>query len=102
LGGVVQHPHPNRHAAYYADKNMDSFPRAEIAGAHRQSRAMNNVEAMRSYAAAVSGVTTAWARDGKRCKRLNLDTNTLVVFAADQGMNGGHGGFWASAIIRAR
>jgi len=27
-------------------------------------------------------------------KRLGLDTNTLVVFASDQGLNAGHSGYW--------
>ena len=95
LGGVVTHPHPNQHAAFYSDKNMDSFPRAEVSPQLTGNRAaMNNIEAMRSYAAAVSGVDDGVGRVMEALKRLNLDTNTLVVFAADQGMNGGHGGFW--------
>jgi arylsulfatase A-like enzyme len=95
LGAVVQHTHTNRHTAYYADKPMDSFPRAKVnpwATANKVS--VNNVTSMRSYAAAVSGLDDGIGRVTETLRRLNLDTNTLVVFSADQGMNGGHGGFW--------
>lgn len=95
LGAVVQHPHTNRHTAYYADKPMNSFPRAEVNPWMRANKvSVNNVESMRSYAAAVSGLDDGIGRVMETLRRLNLDTNTLVVFSADQGLNGGHGGFW--------
>jgi arylsulfatase A-like enzyme len=95
LGNVVLQPHTNRHAAYYADKNMDSFPRAPVHPSQTGNRAaMNNVTAMRSYAAAVSGLDDGMGRVLETLRRLNLETNTLVVFAGDQGLSGGHGGFW--------
>ncbi len=95
LGSAVQQPHKNRHTEYYADKNMDSFPRAEINPTlTANGPSMNKVESMRSYAAAVSGMDDGVGRVMETLKRLKLDTNTLVIFAADQGMNGGHGGFW--------
>jgi arylsulfatase A-like enzyme len=55
---------------------------------------VNNVKSMRSYAAAISGVDDGIGRVMETLKRLGLDTNTLVVFAADQGLNAGHGGYW--------
>jgi arylsulfatase A-like enzyme len=95
LGAAVQRPHTNRHTAYYADKPMDSFPRAKVnPWVTGNKAAVNNVECMRSYAAAVSGLDDGIGRVMETLRRLNLDTNTLVVFSADQGMNGGHGGFW--------
>lgn len=96
LGGVVQSPHTNRHTAYYADKPMNSFPRAEVHAWQRGAgrNCVNNVDCMRSYAAAVSGLDDGIGRLMETLRRLNLETNTLVVFAADQGLNGGHGGFW--------
>ena len=95
LGKVVAEEHRNRHTAYYADKNMDSFPREKVNPWLRSNRAtVNNVKAMRSYAAAVSGVDDGIGRVMETLKRLGLDTNTLVVFAADQGLNAGHGGYW--------
>ena len=55
---------------------------------------VNNLKSMRSYAAAVSGVDDGVGRVMDTLKRLGLETNTLVVFAADQGLNAGHSGYW--------
>jgi arylsulfatase A-like enzyme len=55
---------------------------------------VNNLQSMRSYAAAVSGVDDGVGRVMETLKQLKLDTNTLVVFAGDQGLNAGHGGYW--------
>lgn len=95
LGAVVGQEHKNRHTAYYADKNMDSFPREKVNPWLRSQRQfVNNVNAMRSYAAAVSGVDDGVGRVMDKLKELGLDKNTLVVFAADQGLNAGHDGYW--------
>src|SRR5262245_43670195 len=55
LGPSLRNPARNRHAAYYADKEMKSFPRAE---AHpwlfNNKEFLNDVGAMRRYAAEVS------------------------------------------------
>lgn len=95
LGQVVSQEHRNRHTAYYADKPMDSFPREKVNPWLVGNRPIvNNVNSMRSYAAAVSGVDDGIGRVMDTLKRLGLDTNTLVVFAADQGLNAGHSGYW--------
>jgi len=74
---------------------MDSFPRAKVNPALKTQRvSVNNLESMRSYAAAVSGLDDGIGRVMETLRRLNLETNTLVVFAADQGLSGGHGGYW--------
>jgi arylsulfatase A-like enzyme len=95
LGKVVSEEHRNRHAAGYADQPMTSFPREKVNPWLVGNRPMvNNVNSMRSYAAAISGVDDGIGRVMETLKRLGLDTNTLVVFAADQGLNAGHGGYW--------
>ncbi|MGI8965198.1 MAG: sulfatase family protein, partial [Limisphaerales bacterium] len=95
LGKVVQEEHRNRHTAFYADKNMESFPREKINPWLKANRfAVNNVLSMRSYAAAISGVDDGVGRVMEILKKLDLDKNTLVVFSADQGLNAGHGGYW--------
>jgi arylsulfatase A-like enzyme len=95
LGGALTETPHNRHAAYYADKPMESFPRAEVSPWLKSNRNfVNNVESMRHYAAAVSGVDDGIGRVMETLKRLKLDDNTLVVFAGDQGLNAGHGGYW--------
>jgi arylsulfatase A-like enzyme len=95
LGKVVQEEHKNRYTAYYADKPMNSFPREAVNPTLRANRfAVGNITSMRSYAAAVSGVDDGIGRVMAKLKELGLDQNTLVIFSADQGLNGGHGGFW--------
>lgn len=95
LGNIVQEKHQNRHTEYYADKNMDSFPREKINPWLKANRfAMNNIVSMRSYAALVSGVDDGVGRVMETLKKLGLDKNTLVVFSGDQGLNAGHGGYW--------
>lgn len=95
LGKVVNEEHRNRHTEHYADKEMNSFPRNKTHPWLKANRfAVSNVQSMRAYAAAVSGVDDGVGKVMARLKELNLDTNTLVIFSADQGLNGGHGGFW--------
>src|SRR2546421_6495291 len=83
LGQVVRKEHRNRHTAYYADKPMNSFPRAKISRWLQQNRfAVNNVTSIRSYAAAVSGMDDGVGLVMEKLKELGLDKNTLVVFSA--------------------
>src|SRR5690606_3890649 len=80
---------------YYADMAMESFPRHDISPwlkAYRMS--VNNITSMRSYAAAVSGVDDGVGRVMQVLKERGFDKNTLVIFSADQGLNGGHNGYW--------
>ncbi|NLE61849.1 MAG: sulfatase-like hydrolase/transferase [Planctomycetes bacterium] len=52
---------------------------------------------MRRYSTEVSGVDDGVGEVMATLKRLGLDENTLVVFAADQGLAGGHNGVWGMA-----
>lgn len=95
LGGSLVKPARNRHAKYYADKKLISFPREkphEWLFNNRQY--INNPKAIRRYAAEVSGVDDSVGEILSTLKKHNLDENTLVVFAGDQGLAGGHSGFW--------
>ncbi|MHC4445916.1 MAG: sulfatase family protein, partial [Planctomycetota bacterium] len=95
LGGSLLLPARNRHAAYYADKQMISFPREPVHEYLRYNRAyINNVQAMRRFAAELSGVDDGVGRIMDTLKRLGIDDNTLVIFTADQGWSGGHNGVW--------
>ena len=95
LGGSMLEPARNRHAEYYADKELKSFPREKmdpwLVG---NKKLLNNVEAMRRYAAEVSGVDDGVGRIMATLKANKLDDNTLVIFTADQGLAGGQNGFW--------
>jgi len=88
-------PAKNRHAAYYADKPLESFPRSEV---HpwliHDRKLVGNVEALRSYASEVSGVDDGVGQILATLERLGLDEKTLLIFTADQGFACGHGGFW--------
>jgi arylsulfatase A-like enzyme len=54
----------------------------------------NDVGAMRRVAAETSGVDDGVGAIMETLKRLGLDENTLVVYAADQGWMGGQNGMW--------
>ena len=95
LGESLHTPARNRHAAYYADKEMKSFPRENAHPWLRANRgALNNVEAMRRYAAEISGVDDGVGRILDALKQHGLEENTIVVFTADQGLACGQNGFW--------
>jgi arylsulfatase A-like enzyme len=74
---------------------MNSFPREKVSPLLKQNRfAVNNLQSMRSYAAAVSGVDEGIGKVMAKLRELGLDKNTLVIFSADQGLNAGHSGYW--------
>ena len=95
LGESLNHPARNRHAAYYADKELPSFPREKLhPWLNANKKFVNNVGAMRRLAAEVSGVDDGVGRVMETLKKHGLDENTLVVFTGDQGLAAGHSGFW--------
>ncbi len=95
LGGAVKEPVRNRHAAFYAGKELPSMPRDKAHPWLFQNREfVNSVEARRKYAAEISGVDDGVGRILETLRRNGLEQNTLVVFLADQGLACGHSGFW--------
>lgn len=95
LGASMVHPARNGHESDYADKELPSFPREKMnPWLHGNRNLLNNVDAMRRYAAEISGVDDGVGRIMAKLKELKLDDNTLVIFTADQGLAGGQGGFW--------
>ncbi|MDM8006155.1 MAG: sulfatase-like hydrolase/transferase [Phycisphaerae bacterium] len=98
LGSWLKEPGRNRHVSYYADKELPCFPREPVHAWLRSNRQfVGNLTAMRRYSAEVSGVDDGVGEVMATLKRLGLDENTLVVFAADQGLAGGHNGVWGMA-----
>ncbi len=87
--------HRNRHRDYYADKELSCFPRGEphpwLLG---RSNCVSNQTAMRSYAAAVSGVDDGVGSILTALDDLDVRDNTLVIFTADHGLCAGHHGWW--------
>lgn len=85
----------NRHAAYYADKELPSFPREEMhPWLYNNRDYLNNPASMRRYAAEISGVDDGVGRVMATLEKHGLDENTLVVFTGDQGLAGGQSGIW--------
>jgi arylsulfatase A-like enzyme len=98
LGASLQRSARNRHAAYYADKELASFPREPVhpwLNSNRQY--VGNLTAIRRYAAEVSGVDDGVGQVLDVLDRLGLKDNTLVIFTADQGLCAGHHGMWGMA-----
>ena len=97
LGTAILPEPKNRHAAYYADKPMTSFPRAEIhpwMSSPWQKPHVNNITSMRNTASQISLVDDGVGEVMSALSKHGLDRNTMVIFMADQGFAGGHGGFW--------
>jgi len=95
LGSAMKEPIRNRHAAFYADKDLPSFPRGYVHPWNFSYRDwMNDISVRRKYAAEVSGVDDGVGRILQALARLGLDRDTLVVFTSDQGFAGGQNGLW--------
>ncbi|NQU42672.1 sulfatase-like hydrolase/transferase [bacterium] len=87
--------HRNRHAAYYADKELRCFPRdSRHPWMVQNLDCYENPTVRRSYACAVSGVDDGVGAILEELRKNGLEENTLVVFSADHGFCGGHHGMW--------
>ncbi len=85
----------NRHATYYADKELLSFPREPTHPWQMHNRDFsNNATSIRRVATEVSGIDDGVGTVMSALRQHGLDDNTIVVFVADQGWVGGHGGFF--------
>lgn len=95
LGGLLKNPARNRHATYYADQPLWSFPRDAMHPWQFNNRQfLNDPAAIRRVAAETSGVDDGVGEVMAALRRLGLDGKTLVVYTADQGWMGGQNGIW--------
>lgn len=95
LGASLTHRARNRHADYYDQLPMKSFPREEMhPWLFNNKQYLNNVDCMRRYAAEVSGIDDGVGRVLYALHKHGLDERTLVVFTGDQGWVGGQYGLW--------
>ncbi|MCP5556944.1 MAG: sulfatase-like hydrolase/transferase [Verrucomicrobiaceae bacterium] len=95
LGPLLLNESHNRHAAYYADKELLCFPRDAMHPWQFNNKDYhNNPVSMRRVAAEVSGVDDGVGEIMATLDRLGLTEDTLVVYAADQGWMGGQNGIW--------
>ncbi|MBL4886240.1 MAG: sulfatase-like hydrolase/transferase [Planctomycetaceae bacterium] len=85
----------NRHAEYYSDKFLPSFPRDNIHPWQYNNKDFhNNIVSIRRVAAEVSGIDDGVGTVMETLKKHGLDENTIVIFTGDQGWMGGQNGFF--------
>ena len=95
LGNLMLNRSQNRHTEYYRGKHFTSFPVDAMHPWQHANRQFHNQQvAMERTACEVSGVDDGVGDVMATLKRLGLDDNTLVVYAADQGWMGGQNGMW--------
>lgn len=95
LGNLMLNPSRNRHAEFYRGKHFASFPVDAMHPWQHANRQFHNTQAaMERVACETSGVDDGVGDVMAVLKRLGLDDNTLVVYAADQGWMGGQNGMW--------
>ncbi len=95
LGGHLGREGRNRHAAYYSDHDLPSFPRLPPHPWLINNRNfINNPVSIRRFATELSGVDDGVGEILATLDRLQLEEDTLILFTADQGWLGGQGGFW--------
>ena len=95
LGRLMLRDGKNRHAAYYADKEIASFPRGTPHPWQLNNLDyINNPTSIRRVATEISGVDDGVGEVMQALKTNGMDENTIVIFVADQGWVGGRGGFF--------
>jgi putative membrane-bound dehydrogenase-like protein len=95
LGRLLLEPGRNRHAEYYADQELLSFPREPAHPWQFNNLDYHNNPISRARVATeVSGVDDGVGRILALLENLQLEQETLILFLADQGWVGGHGGFY--------
>ncbi len=95
LGPLMLNPARNRHAASYKGRKFLSFPVDAMHPWQNANKQFHNQQvAMERLAAETSGVDDGVGEIMAAVKRLGLDENTVVVYAADQGWMGGQNGMW--------
>lgn len=95
LGKLMLNKARNRHADYYADKPLHSFPRDAMHPWQSANKQFHNTDAARRRVAAeCSGVDDGVGEIMAALKENGLDDNTLVIYTSDQGWMGGQNGIW--------
>lgn len=95
LGAAMSEPIKNRHKEFYESSDLPSFPRTKPQPwNHNYGEWVGDVNKMRKYAAEISAIDDGVGSVMQTLENLNLTENTLVIFTADQGLSGGHSGYW--------
>lgn len=95
LGQLMQNQSRNRHADEYRGKVFASFPRDAMHPWQHANKPFHNTQtAIERAACEVAGVDDGVGEVMATLRRLNLDEDTLVIYASDQGWMGGQNGMW--------
>lgn len=95
LGNSMREPIGNRFRERYLQQDFPSFPRLPPQPwNHNYADWIGDLQIIRKYAAEVSGVDDGVGRVLETLDRLQRTDNTIVLFIADQGLAGGHAGYW--------
>ncbi len=95
LGRAMREPIRNRFASHYATHPLPSMPRdVPHPWNFNYGEWLFDMQVRRKYAAEVSGIDDGVGRILETLQRHDLEENTLVIFLGDQGLAGGHSGFW--------
>ncbi|WP_298869300.1 sulfatase-like hydrolase/transferase [uncultured Gimesia sp.] len=95
LAPAMSEPIKNRFKAEYEKKTFPSFPREKAQPWNfNYGDYIGDLGIIRKYAAEVSGIDDGVGQIMQTLKELGLRENTLVIFTADQGLAGGHSGYW--------
>jgi arylsulfatase A-like enzyme len=95
LGRLLLNESKNRHVDKYSARLFESFPREPAHPWLFNNRDyLNNLVSIRRFAAELNAVDDGVGEVMAALRESDVDDNTLVVFTADQGWVGGHGGFW--------
>ncbi len=96
LSSAMREKVPSPWSDPYVDHPLPSFPRPEKIHPWQRNQhdLIGDIEAGRNLAGQVTAVDAGVGRIFAALKRLDLDQDTLVIYAADQGAVAGHAGFW--------
>ncbi|MDA1249563.1 MAG: sulfatase-like hydrolase/transferase [Planctomycetota bacterium] len=95
LGPLLLNESKNRHVEKYSGRLFESFPRERAHPWLFNNRDyLNNLISIRRFAAELNAVDDGVGEVMAALRKSGAADNTLVVFTADQGWVGGHGGFW--------
>lgn len=96
LSGAMKEAVPSPWSDPYVDHPLPSFPRpGKVHPWQRnQQELIGDVRIGRNLAGQVTAVDSGVGRIFETLKKLDLDEDTLVIYAADQGAVAGHAGFW--------
>jgi arylsulfatase A-like enzyme len=95
LGRLLLNESKNRHVEKYSGRLFESFPREPAHPWLFNNRDyLNNLISIRRFAAELNAVDDGVGEVMAALRESGAADDTLVVFTADQGWVGGHGGFW--------